>query len=142
MIFYSSYNCSITQMRGFDVNLLKVSFHITGVSSLSSRRWSFTPQQFADRLQRDLSAGNVPQSIDLGMGTSSRPVPVSLDQPGTSTSVVVGVAIGLFILGMLVSALAFLAVCGIIIFCKRRSTRGSFDVSKNAAVDYGLQASV
>lgn len=126
-------------MRGFDVNLIKVSFHITGVNSLSSRQWSSTPQQFADRLQRDLSAGNVPQTIDLGMGDPVRPVPVSFAQPGTSTGVVVGVAIGLFILGMLVSALIFLAVCGVIIFCKRRSTRGSFDVSKNAAVDYERQ---
>ena len=173
-------------MRGFDVNLLKVSFHITGVNNLATKQWGYTPQMLADRLQRDLSAGNVTQTFDLGMG-AVRPVAVSLGQPteptkptpeptkptpeptkptkptpeptkptpeptkpteptettepnvSSSTGVTVGAAVGLFFLGMLVSALALLTVCGVIVFCKRRSTQGSFDINKNAAVDYERQ---
>ena len=126
------------QIRGFDGNLLKVSFHITGVNSLATKQWNYTPQMLADRLQRDLSAGNVPQTFDLGMG-AVRPVAVSLGQSGVSTGATVGIAIALFLLGMLVSALALLTVCGVIVLCKRRSTQGSFDINKNAAVDYERQ---
>ena len=71
-------------MRGFDVNLLKVSFHITGVNNLATKQWGYTPQMLADRLQRDLSAGNVTQTFDLGMG-AVRPVAVSLGQPTEPT---------------------------------------------------------
>ena len=134
-------------MRGFSTNLFRVSFHITNINSAAPRQWEFTPQQFADRLQRDLIASKVPQTIDLGIGAPVRPVAVSVPSStptsipssiptSISSSSVAGIAIALFFLGVLLSAVASLAVCGVFIFCKRRRTQGSFDISKNAAVDY------
>ena len=165
-LFMSCYN--FMQMRGFSTNLFRVSFHITNINSVAPRQWEFTPQQFADRLQRDLIAGNVSQTIDLGMGAPVRPVavsvpsstpsstpssipsstpasiPTSISRASTPASIptsisssgVAGIAIALFFLGVLLSAVASLAVCGVFIFCKRRSTQASFDISKNVAVDY------
>ena len=122
-------------MRGFSTNLFRVSFHITNINSASPRQWDFTPQEFADRLQRDLRAGNVPQTIDLGTGAPVRPVAVS-NPTSISNGGVAGIAIAIFFLGVLLTAIASLAVCGVFIFCKRRSSQGSFDINKNAAVDY------
>ena len=116
-----------------------LSLRITNSSAVALVKWSYTARQFVDRMLANLGAGNtLPFSISLGSSSPVQPTlvtpSVSICSSSLSNGAVAGLAIGLFLLGVLITLLAFLVVLAVCSFYKK--SRHSVDLSKNVAVDY------
>ena len=136
LIFSCYYSCLTTQMRGFSTNLFRVSFHITNINSASPRQWEVHP---TTSLPIDCNVIFVPVTC-LKPSTSATGAPVRPVAVSNANKYLqwwcCWYSRAIFFLGVLLTAIASLAVCAVFIFCKRRSSQGSFDINKNAAVDY------
>ena len=96
---------------------------------------------FVDRMMRDFMGGSgLPIVVDIGLGQTVRPMFISTGSAttpitGFDPGAAVGLAIGMFLLGLVVAVLVSVLVCALMAVMRKR--QGSFDVSKDAAVDYG-----